>query len=69
MGFDCGHICCDIRDNCNHSHPIEPDECAICEQVRRTGIRPSITTTEQALGEQDIHTPLRSYETDSGHED
>lgn len=30
MTTDCGHPCCDIRDNEWHSHVTEPDECRFC---------------------------------------
>lgn len=34
MSFNCGHDCCDIRENCHHSHTTEPGECLLCNFER-----------------------------------
>lgn len=27
---DCGHVCCDERDDPNHDHSLDPADCASC---------------------------------------
>lgn len=31
---DCGHICCEMRDNPVHAHAQRTDECGSCERKR-----------------------------------
>lgn len=45
MGHDCGHDCCDTRDNPYHDHTMAPEDCFICEEFRRTGIVPGLCIT------------------------
>ncbi len=33
MKSDCGHPCCEIRDNDYHSHTSDPDDCELCLAV------------------------------------
>jgi hypothetical protein len=33
-GADCGHDCCEVRDNPYHSHVAPPERCLRCARVR-----------------------------------
>jgi hypothetical protein len=53
---DCGHVCCDHRNDNAHSHAVEPNDCLVCAEVRTTGQVPSTSlhnpiTTKDAAGE------------------